>query len=452
MNLQPYQYQQLQHSGLPRSQWIDVVNYYRANRGSINAAIKVISHRLTAAGLKPRYQRFIEGGASGQATDPRPVNKRARIEGIRPLNMMANIEDPQRSNYYVKKGGRKVSKRQKLMMNLQTHVQPIIERYGCNRPVGHSDSVVAQGGSVVLSAGGPDLSTTNWPVYLFDMTGVKNTNHKSAAHIMPAVSYRLLADASGSFAYTQQNIGRDFTDSTNKLTWQIEQLARATADYSSIPNVGNQAFIDMFKLKMAVWGARLLPSEVYVELWRFTDDQICPPQVCSSLGAIDTPVTTYTTSVQDRMNNFWTYMLSKQIGTVDSDKLRADDGKGCDIKRLWTFKFNADTSTNQDPSGVQKNLTMTHQFNRYLKLDWGDNVSVENPLSIGNPDSYQPDGTSNTTAPFPNQTSRVFLVVRADVQQKCLTALGHTSQDAVALNLFPSFDFTIRRFRQLVHT
>lgn len=452
---------------VPRNQWWEVIEYYRRNEVSITQAIQAVTGLARRAGVKSRAERFIFPGGEGPSTVERP-ERRPRIEdgeGVRNINFVdmadqqaqARVEDPQRANYYCKRGGRRLTKRQRLLNQLSSHVQPIIERWQRNRPPVQSDTVSAGGGDLVLSAGPTaTVGLSNWPVYLWDLTCVKNTNQKSATQIYPNVCHRLIMNAplgaNPDFAY-QIVPGVNNVDTADRYPWWPEKLPRTNIDPSNVPNAGTSAFIDALKVKLAVYGAQQVPCQVYVEMWRFTDEKIAPPQYAGdSPSAI--PTEYYTTYDQDRLNNFWLYMLSKQIGFIDQDKVAYDDGRGVSIKRLWTFKFNADSSNNKDPSGIQKNLTLTHQLNRYVKLDWDDN-DTEAMLSaaIGNPDVYNQDSTSNSVCPVPNQTSRVFLCIRADVsQQSGGTNNGHTAQNATALALFPSIDITLRRFRTMVHT
>lgn len=460
MSVSSYNYHQLQASGLPRSEWSSVIAFARRHRASIQQAIDYVTYQARRVGVKSRVERLIAPG--GELTAERP-RTRARVEdgtgggGTRlDFDMQVDNNDTgmfagQKISYYVKKGGKKVSRRRKLLATLQAHVQPIIERWQGNTYLTPSNAPIQKVGYFGLEAGITSTTATQYPVWLFDLTGCYNQNSITAANLYPTVAYRVLG--SNDLGQTYNNYyyapatGRDATDTTNNYSWQTEKMFRAAS--GNLPYAGQSAFIDKVRVKLAVYGAEKVNSMVYVELWRFTDEQIAVPHTCgSSVSAV--PTVDNISTDDNRLNAFWTYMMSKQIGTIDSDQVDINAGKGCDIRRLWTFKFGPQDTSNPDPSGAIRTLTLDQTINRYAKLDWNtsgaaDEIKVND---ISNPDVYEVNLSGNMNYPMPNLCSRVFLVVRADVSQMHTTGITPTEKAV----LFPSFDITLRRFRSMVHT
>lgn len=390
------------------------------------------------------------------ATVERPVKKNRATELFPEMNNNQPTGYAQRVDYYKKKGGKYVSKRQKVMSTLEAHVQPIVERFQRCSNLVSSDTAAPKRGAFSLLAGPQNATDWLWPVYMFDLTGVKNANIGSTNQY-PHIAYGLRqTSATNNFYYAA--IGHDASDNITQMsTWVVEKLARASPDLSSVPVAGMSSMLDNFKVKMTAYGCSKQPTEVYLELWRFVDEKLVPDALVTTAGLqADPKVITTATVEQDRLNGFWQYQLSKMIGTQNNDQVDYNQGKGVDIKRLWTFKFGPSSSDNEGVGNAVRNLTYDHQFNRYLKLDWdaGDNLDVPE-VSIGNPDVFIPTGNANSVHSHPNQKSRMFLVVRADVQQTYATAwdtLTEPQKDVVLDEFMPQFDLQIRRFRQMVHT
>jgi len=431
----------------------------RHGPGYLKTAARQVANKVAyrSGNTVSRFQQNL-GTVERQApaTVERP-KKKSRIDtDTRPIPMAQPTGFAQRVDYYKKKNGKYISKRQKVMSTLEAHVQPIVERWQANSDLISEDTATAKRGALQLLAGPLNATDWVWPVYLFDMTGVKNTN-MALAQQYPQVAYGLRqTSATNNFYYNLvNNTGSD--NVANLSTWGVEQLARNTASLANVPLAGMSAMLDSFKVKMSAYGCSKQPTEVYLEMWRFTDEKLVPDMIVTANGAAADPqIVTNTTSDQDRLNSFWQYMLTKMIGTRDNDQISSIAGKGVDIKRLWTFKFGPTSSDNEGVGNTIKNLTYDHQFNRYLKLDWNADNDVDlAEVNIGNPDHYATMSNSTAVHSHPNQCSRIFLVVRADVQQTFKTAWGTLTvpQQNVVLDEFqPQFDLQIRRFRQMVHT
>lgn len=382
----------------------------------------------------------------------RPAKRRktSRSE-IMPVNTVQPSDGMftgQKISYYSKRGGKRLSKKQKLLANLSSHVQPIIERFQRATQYAPSNSTLVKSGTYPLTAGNDVAERWNWPVFLYDITGVFNQNsHDTNIKQRPNVAYRVVSDATGTtHDYLYFPVTGETSNGATNYTWEAEKVFRQT---SAVPFAGQSTFIDTVALKAAVFGALEVPSEVYVELWRFTDEKIVPPQMnTTTVGTL--PTTDYDTIDQERLNGFWTYMLSKQVGTMDNDQNDSINGDGVYIKRLWTFKFGPQDSSNPDPSSAVRTLTLRHNVNRYVKLDWNTGQDSEEilPAEVGNPLRFDPDNSVNMVCTMPNQKSRMFIVVRGDVSQTHTTGLTATQRNA----LYPSFDLVLRRFRTMVHT
>lgn len=429
----------------------------RTGEGNLRRAVAYIRNRVTDREIPRRFGYKRPTDVSDPPTVTRPP-QRSRLNDL-PMNRDGGF-DAQKAEYYVKKGGKRLNKRQRLLKQLETHVQPIIERFGNNTLLQASDTPVLKLGAAWLNAGPFNTATGDfrWPVYMYDLTGVRNINKfNNNANQFPTVGFRLLSSTAvaGQHNYGYETtVGRDSTDANNTNSWVVQKLPRSTQD---LPVAGVSSFIDAFQLKMSVYGARKVASEVYVELWRFTDDKLVPNQhsSVSNLSSGGAPVSEYSTIDQERLDNFWTSMLSKMVGTNNADQIDKDASDGVDIKRLWTFKFGPKDTSMDSVNGSVRNLTLNHQFNRWVKLDWEPTeptgVNEIGPTNIGNMDFFYPETNANSTTTQPNQTSRVFLVVRGDVAQQHSSNFGVVSTDNRA-DLFPSFDFTIRRFRTMIHT
>lgn len=376
----------------------------------------------------------------------------------------------QKISYYSKKGGRLIPKKKKVMNALKSHVQTIIERWQQANGIGYADTPVPRNGARYLTAGPtvknppPGVSTYFWPVHLYEVTGVKNycsAGGVASTAYYPSVAYQLQSTWNGtahSFSYIAMT-GRNNGDSGDVYGWVAEVLPRPGSTGGDIPFAGTQAYIDKLKIKMAVFGATELASEVNLSMVRFTDEQLVPPAL-SATNSTNVPTVYHDTVDQERLDAFWTYHLSKLVGHMNADQIDYDSGKGMFKKSLWNFKFGPQSNDNPDPGGTQRNLTLDHNFNRFVKLDWfqGEDVQPGAPTAsgianvIGNPDYYQQYSNANSVNPSPNQTSRMFLMVQGDVQQYHDALYSTYVAGANAPRCFPSYDLSIRRFRTLVHT
>lgn len=368
----------------------------------------------------------------------------------------------QKISYYKKKGGKRFSKNQKALAHIRQHVEPLVERWQKSANVVVADAPTRRVGAEFLTAG-PSTSSTviQWPVFLYDLTGVKNAvsvNSTLVNNFYPTVCYGLQSDTAtpgeNNFSYFPIT-GRTAQDNNDVFSWTAEQIARLAALVSDVPNAGGNGFIDSFKLKMTVYGATDLPSEVNVNLIRFSDEKLVPRMLASDSNT-NTPGTLYDTIDQSRLNQFWTYHLSKLIGPQNADQVKKEHGDGIVMEKLWHFKFGPQDADNPDPGGTQRNLTLDYQFNRSLRLDWFNNENAhirsgaDAPNTIGNPDYFIQYNLANSANPHPNQKSRVFLMVTGDIQQYHGTARSVYIATENASKCCPSFDIQIRRFRTIV--
>lgn len=365
-----------------------------------------------------------------------------RTFGGDPKKVSKEAQGMQRIDYNVSRGGRKISKRGALMKSLEAHVAPLTERWGRCSAVVAADTVTASNfvGTNMLSAGPGNATFNSWPVYLFDLTGVKNSN-SGIDPAYPGVAWRLQSTiASNDFSYGIIRGAQSTDAAQDAYTWTTERSARAV-----VPNAGTRQLIDGFKLDLTSYGAINLPSEVYVEMWRFTDEQVTPPAGFSST-TIGTVVVDPVTPDQLRMNEFWNQRLAKMIGRMDHKvygNKSVDDG--VEIKRIGHFVYNPVQSVEGLQAGHQRNLNYFHKWNKMFRYDHASRAVVPTAAEVDNPDVFYPEALDNSVTTHPLQASRWFLVIRGDVVQ-----MNSTTGGAGNPAMFPSFDIILRRYRRLI--
>lgn len=439
--------QLLRARGVPRNEWSQILAFARTHRVSIATAINRLTNTARSVGLKSRWERNIVVG-----TDPRPTdrpevvtNKKRRLEYPESAAMPVQA---QRIDYKRQQRRKRISRLGRFMQQMKSHLLPQVERWSLCRAVPANDSVEIPIGATILNAGPVDASKNNWPVVLFDLTGVYNHSAVAGASVgsfdrFPGVSYRLSNDlTSGNFFYSQ-NYGANITDtSVNMVSWIDEKNPR-----SQLTRAGDSAVIDAIKIEMATFGAVQLASEMYIELWRFTDEELVPQVYQSTLATLSGTVTEplgYPTA--NRMNEFWRYHLGKLVGRMDHRGVSPDLGKGVEKTRLAHFVYDPQTADATAQIGHQRNLSFYKDMNRYVKLDW--NVTNDTTLPVGdvdNPDVFVSEAVGTCVETVPKPCSRIFLVVSGDIQQ-----MHSTTGGANNANLFPSFDIVLRRYRRVI--
>ena len=94
----PYAYTQLQRSGLSRANWIEAIRWARENRRDIISGINFVKERLISAGVKPRWERYINPGGETAvpSTDRKPTQGPSKRLDLRVRNPFAMSGFPQR--------------------------------------------------------------------------------------------------------------------------------------------------------------------------------------------------------------------------------------------------------------------------------------------------------------------------------------------------------------------
>lgn len=353
--------------------------------------------------------------------------------------------------------GRYLSRRAIVQKQLAAHIDRVVERYQACYANAPNNSINVMNGSNWLVHGPYGGDAWQYPIKFFDLTGVYNNCCASIAntHNYPVVQYglkRSVAGTGGVFQYTSNYYGRNSTDLNDVPTWNTELIG--TAVTAVPPKAGQNAFINGVRVNLAVYGAKLVPSKVFVELWRFTDGAKAPSAI--SVDKYDTTVgmTSQDCTVGsdvDAIDSFYNAFMAKSCGSGIAMRGSRDDLTGCYRKVLKVIDFNPTSSFENDATGHQRNISLNIRLNKWLKLDWDDDATAAGTAGnvSANPDQYNVQSGASNELPFPRQTSRVFLVVRAHVAQSHLDTAVTGTQLA---NMYPNFDIVMRRYRTSMKT
>lgn len=399
----------------------------------------------------------ITGIESG--TDPRPIKRsRAETSGINPTNLFVNnmsysgyIQRDDQKLYH--RVGRPLKRSSRVIRELSTHDVRLVERFQNNQANANSDTANELLGSTVLGYGRTTALTVpgftgtidayQYPFYAFDLTSAYNFN-RGSSNTYPAALYRLIYDITNLRWRYIPVYGRDLDDTANTYVWQDEIVERYTGNKDPC---GAMAYFRGCSFNFSFVGARNLPCTVYIELWKYNEEAIAPEVVC---GSGDSTAAEYRsdldTDSQERRKAYYFSLMKSQIGL--NNQMNGDSNmlKGTFIKRLHTLKFQPTSTTESDPNGHMRNIQLYVEMNRSVSYVWSDNTDGVTVHEIANPDdAFKLTGQENLR-PYPEHNKSMYLVVRADINQGHATD-GASVTDAVKRNLFPSFDFICRRYR-----
>lgn len=402
----------------------------------------------------------IKYGFADPVTEERPEYKRSRVEGKAAKQLFAMsysgyIQRDDRKAYYTM--GKPVSRTTRVIKDLSSHAQKVVERFSNNQANAPADTVNNITGAFSLSAGpvttypypnvaGSIPTGRVMPYYAFDLTSCFNNNSTGGGNY-PGVLYRAVWDDTNTLRFIGQP-GRDSDDANDRYTWQLERIGtNATTGFDVC---GDSSVVDGARFNFSFMGARNCPCTVYVELVRFTDESIAPEVYTYSTidyATINAGVAVERTTDWDpsQRRQFWTATFKGMIGLNNQLYGDSDSKKGVEVKRLRTIKFQPTSTTEADPNGHVKNLELYVAMNKKINYRWENGDAGVVPNEINNPDEFMVTAGSNVQAPYPKATSSWYLVVRADVNQEFATANG-TASNALR-NLFPSFDVICRRYR-----
>lgn len=353
-------------------------------------------------------------------------------------------------------------------------LQRVVERWSNCQAVKRDDTPQALQGSQILNWGpSTDIAgvTPNQsqsfavPMYFFDISAAYNNNALNSTLTYPNVCYRpeLTWNETGNDTISFFNwAGRNPDDSLGLTTWRLGEIS--TNAQSGLDVVGSKTFMEYLDVDMSIFGARKVPGCVYVELWRFTDPALCLPYTASSTNNTNT-ATSYkdVTDGDDifKRTTFFKNWINKMCGIMTNFRQLKGSLDGVEIHRIQKLEFNPTSTTESDANGHQKDLRLHIPLNKLFKYDWYFPANDEPQLNeLGNPDEYDTKSGNSCQLPAPRETSRMFLVVRADVPQMHATKYLYTTMNpvdashfpatATLYDMFPSFDILIQRKRSQI--
>lgn len=353
-------------------------------------------------------------------------------------------------------------------------LQRLVERWSSCQSVKQNDTPQALQGAQVLNWGpSTNLSgvTPNQsqsyavPMYFFDISAAYNNNALDPTLVYPNVCYRpeLTWYETGNDTISFFNwAGRNSDDTIGNITWRVNEIGTSAA--TGLDVVGNKTFMEYLDVDMSIFGARKVPGCVYVELWRFTDPALCLPYTgASSNGATSAVSYKDATDADDifKRTTFFKNWLNKMCGIMTNFRQVKGSLDGVEIHRIQKLEFNPTSTTESDSNGHQKDLRLHIPMNKLFKYDWYFPANDEPQVNeLGNPDEWDLKNGNKAQLPAPRETSRMFLVVRADVPQMHATTYLYTTMNpvdnthfpatATLYDLFPSFDILIQRKRSQI--
>lgn len=356
-----------------------------------------------------------------------------------------------------KKTGRRESEFKKMMKLMKANQQIFVDRW--QRLSDPSDSSMSFNLSHVNSdAVTNNVGTSTFPVYLFELNAlnqnvVGNRGGSGVSTVLssPMMQLARLDDATQDRFITQPLTGRGFDDTTDAYGWTFEEQTNSAV---SIPVPIDRAYLDWVDLRIALMGARKYPSNVRIQIVRFTDE-FAQPAVWTTLTSTTLPTTgnnsanpratadwgTITPAISsnfDEWNSHWVQYTAPLISHPLNVRKKTS-------KSIWkvlhskTFTFQPRDTSDDAPTGGVGDQVMFKWFNRIAKqyryVQSGDNLDPT-PDESHLPNEWgQLDSDRRDTHARP--LARLFVVISG-------WSPGNFNPSVPADNV-PAFDILVRR-------
>jgi len=259
------------------------------------------------------------------------------------------------------------------------------------------------------------------PVYMIDMTTVKNTFHTTPDNV---VMWRLSYLPSGSFEWVAVNgLG-----TTGASTLEMQVITNPTSNTTTTGVVGQRGYLSWARTRLNLYGQTTRPTTITAQIIKPIESWIVPKvnSVMSNTGIEDVAAINYWTRyLKSKLVN----PIASQYGIVSKEPYRVLASK--------KYVFEPKENTDIDPDPYCRTVdwfwrsNSIHRFNRPLitnvNTTWDDADKNQNG---------QQNDAGCSSSPWPVQDSR-WMLITADVFTTVSTDVGWTA--AVA----PSFDLNL---------
>lgn len=354
--------------------------------------------------------------------------------------------------------GQRISSRRKQQKMLAAHLQTWISRFNaCD-----ADGLDAGWFSLSYNGTAPAAGQTSqygMPLYLFDLTCVENFINPNTQY--PCLSRRLVRQVANADIAIPANqpfktvlVGGQDKDNSAVATpcWQLE---RRPGDFD--PTVGARAMIEWIDIRLQITGAKKAPSKVWVEIWRFKDEGLCPTMGYNttsrngqlSLAAYETAQAHLEPQPgglddYDRWQDFWISETDGLIGNTLSKRGQVKTSDVCARMYSKCYEFTPTLTIENDTTGHQVQVRLFYDVNKIHSYDVGGVAYKDVGVTDQANANFWDESGSTLNSIIPNGKGRKFLVIRGTCA-KNITGLTAGDYD-------PSFDIIIRRKMSRLHT
>lgn len=350
-----------------------------------------------------------------------------------------------------KRAGKRLGKRQKISKLVNSHVQPVIERFQ------NVTSLTSGAGAYFLDWDTSGTTYNQLPVYLMDLTCIRNRlgDNTSVAEPHPLVRMNRNKSVAGLIAgayFSDWQDGKTQADVASR-NWQFE---RRSVGLGSTPVAHfEKSLIEWCDIRMVLYGARKCPSFVQVMVVQFQEEDQCIgayADVGAGSSVVETEPGRSTVATDPRFNRWntaWQGFVDNLSGNPINTRDLQEQKLQLKVKYSRTYKFNPTLETESDKTGHQVSIKFRYDMNKVCNYVEDPRQHTEVTAANENNPNYWPSYDAHMYSPFTAPKGREFLVIRGYAGKP--TALTGTAGEFVLpadrYDAACSFDLMVRRKR-----
>jgi len=341
------------------------------------------------------------------------------------------------------RAGKLLTKGSRLSKLVSSHTYDVVERFQ------HVTNLSSGAGAYSLNWDDSAATQNNLPVYLFDLTCVKNRTGDNVTISDPRPFTRLyrnktnVAQQVGAY-YTVPVAGRNYDDSGNYEYWYPERQPNILSSIAT-----EKALIEWLDLRFVLYGARKTPSWIRLSIVQFMDEEQTPGAYADNpnvpfveSGRITDPAD----PAYNKWQTSWQGAVDNLTGSTITTRDLKEQKLNLRVKQTKLYKFNPTMTTESDISGHQVSVKMRYNMNKVCTY-------LEDPRSHAqlvtaeetNPNEWPVyDAAMYTAHPAPK--GREFLMITGYCARP-VSAYGTGTPTPIDADFAPSFDMLIRRKR-----